>query len=143
MLFCWSARRWRSLRRCYSRRRASSVLLRQGFFSFQTLASRASREGAVLSFEGLQAAVVSPKKHRGRLPLPLLSHNFHHLASHHFPSHHLHFRHHPSSNPRSLLPSYHSSQLHLPSLALCTEFQLVQGVISKAGEAACQDSLYL
>ena len=30
---------------------------------------------------------------------------------------------------------------HLTS-ALCMEFQLVQGVI-KAGEAACQDSLYL
>ena len=30
---------------------------------------------------------------------------------------------------------------HLTS-ALCTEFQLVQEV-SKAGEAACQDSLYL
>ena len=34
-----------------------AVLLKQGFFSFQALASRASSEGAVLSFEGLQAAL--------------------------------------------------------------------------------------
>ena len=67
---------------------SSAALLKQGSFSSQALAPRATREGAVLSAEELQAAILDPKKHQERLPLPFLSQGFS-TASHHHHSLHL------------------------------------------------------